>query len=365
MNTYNISVQETNPEEYKFIKCIDNNSIINFTYSNIRALIDDTFDLFTSIRNEYLLVFSNLEDYNNFSLIFYDMKLQQINAKISKAHNDRIYTCRHFFDKITCSDLIITSSFDRWIKIWNVTNYYTLIYKKSPDYDYKHNTYLLSENLLYYNQNNYLITSAYEIGSQGYEILFYNIEDKNNVNNNNKIFKIENSKDNTNYLGVYYDKEIPYITSGNLGNIKIFDFSKNKLIKTFHDNNKKVNYLSIVIKDDSNDKKFLIASSGDGILRIWNYNTIKLISKIESSEKWIIGLCLLNEKFILASSADGTIKEYDLDSNKLVNSLKKDVDGEEEMNNILLGVKSINFNDKRYLVSHSNNGLIELWEKTK
>jgi WD40 repeat protein len=145
----------------------------------------------------------------------------------------------------------------------------------------------------------------------------------------------------------------------------MFDFSKNKLIKIFHDNNKKVNYLSIVIKEDSNDKKFLIASSGDGFLRIWDYNTNKFVSRIKSSEKWIIGLCLLNGKFILASSADGTIKEYDLDSNILIHSFKRNVDGEEKMNDILLGVKSINFNNKNYLVSHSNNGLIELWEKTK
>ena len=127
------SGQKNNLEEYKVIKCIDSNSIINFPYLDINAFIDGTFDLFKSIRNEYLLVFSNLENNNNFSLIFYDMKLQQVNTKISKAHNDRIYTCRHFFDKITGSDLIITSSFDKWIKVWNATNYYTLIYiKKIP-----------------------------------------------------------------------------------------------------------------------------------------------------------------------------------------------------------------------------------------
>ena len=350
-------------EEYKVIKCIDNKSIINFQISHIRALIDGTFDLFKSIKNENILVFSNLEDFNNFSLIFYDIKLQQINTKVSKAHNDRIYTCRHFFDKITKSDLVITSSFDRWIKVWNVTNNYTLVYKKKPDYDFKENTYLLSENLLYYNQKNYLITSAYEIYSQGYEILFYSI-DKTNDDINNKKLTIENSKDNTNYLGVYYDNEIPYIISGNLGNIKVFDFSKKKLIKTFHDNFKQINYLSIVVKEDSNGKKKLIASSGDGILRIWDYNENKLISSIESGKEWIIGLCLLNEKYILASSADGTIKQYDLDSNNLINSLKGNINIEEDMD-IILCVKNINFDNKDYLVSHSNNGLIELWEKTK
>jgi len=356
------SGKKNNLEEYKVIKCIDNNSIINFPYLDINAFINGTFDLFKSIRNEYLLVFSNLENNNNFSLIFYDMKLQQVNTKISKAHNDRIYTCRHFFDKITGSDLIITSSFDKWIKVWNVTNYYTLIYKKKPDYDYKQNTYLLSEYLLYYNEKNYLITSAYEIDSQGYEILCYKIEEKNDDKNNN-ILKIENSKDNTKYLEVYYDKEIPYITSGNLGNIKIFDFSKNKLIKEFHDNNNQVNYLSIIIKEDSNDKKSIIASSSDGFLRIWDYNKNKIISRIKSGEQWIIGLCLLNEKYILASSADGTIKEYDLDSNKLIHILKRNMD--KENNDVLFCVKSINFNNKNYLVSHSYNGLIELWEKPK
>ena len=70
MNTIDLSMKNTNPEEYKVIKCIDSNSIINFPFSNIRALIDDTFDLFKSIKNECLLVFSNFEDYNNFSLIF-------------------------------------------------------------------------------------------------------------------------------------------------------------------------------------------------------------------------------------------------------------------------------------------------------
>ena len=235
---------------------------------------------------------------------------------------------------------------------------YINIYKKKPDYDYNQSTYLLSEYLLYYNEKNYLITSAYEIDSQGYEILFYNVGEKNDDKNNN-ILKIENSKDNTNYLVVYYDKEIPYIISVNLGNVKIFDFSKNKLIKTFHDNNNQVNYLSIIIKEDSNDKKSLIASSSDGFLRIWDYNK----NKIKSGKQWIIGLCLLNEKNILASSADGTIKEYDLDSNKLIHILKRNMD--EENNDVLFCVKSINFNNKNYLVSHSYNGLIELWEKAK
>ena len=137
----------------------------------------------------------------------------QVNTKIAQAHDDRIYTCRHFLDKNTNSDLIITGSFDRYIKIWNITNNFTLQYKKRPDYDYKENTYLLSENLLFYNKTNYLITSAYEMDSTGYNILFYDYENSNKMNN------LNNSKDNSNYIGIYYENDSPYILAGNYKNI--------------------------------------------------------------------------------------------------------------------------------------------------
>ena len=45
------SGQKNNLEEYKVIKCIDSNSIINFPYLDINAFIDGTFDLFKSIKN--------------------------------------------------------------------------------------------------------------------------------------------------------------------------------------------------------------------------------------------------------------------------------------------------------------------------
>lgn len=147
------------------------------------------------MNNEIFLIFSYKEEaFNYYSLICYDIKLEQINTKIAKAHENRIYTCRYFYDQINKNDLIITGSFDRWIKIWNITNNFNLLFKKKPDYDYKTNTYLLSEYLLFYNHKNYLITSAYEINSFGYEILFYDYKEKPS-----EIQKIKDSQVNTNY----------------------------------------------------------------------------------------------------------------------------------------------------------------------
>ena len=72
---------------------------------------------------------------------------------------------------------------------------------------------------------------------------------------------MNNSMDNTNFLGVYYDNNLnPYILAGNFGNVKIFDFSKKKLLNTYIDDNKQINYLSIIIKENENKNKNLIVT---------------------------------------------------------------------------------------------------------
>lgn len=360
---FNIFNKKDDSLDYEVTKCITKDSLINLPYNNINAYIDDTFDLFKSVKNEYFLVYSSSENFTKYSLIFYDMKKEQINIKIGNAHNDRIYTCRHFFDKNSKSDLILTSSYDRWIKIWNVTNYYTLVYKKCPDYDYNERTYLLSEKILYYNQRNYLITSAYEIYSKGFNILFYDYE------GNTDKTEIKNSEDNTNYLGVYYDNKTPYILAGNYGNIKVFDFSKKELFNKYEDNNAQINYLSIIIKENENNK-ILLASGADGYLRIWEYKKYgNLLYKVLSNiEGWIIGLNLLNENYILEACFNGSIAIYDLKSNKIVSFLKSNLDFKDDFfinifHKHFLCVKNIDIDKKNYLVTHCSNGLIELWKK--
>ena len=350
---------------YKFHKCITNTSKINLAFSYINAVIDGTFDVFKSVKNEYLLIFSSVENnYTKYSLILYDLQFDQVNTKIVKAHDDRIYTCRHFFDKNTQNDLLLTSSFDRWIKIWNITNNFILVYRKKPDYEYKMNTYLLSENLLFSNKKNYLITSAYEIDSAGYNILFYDYENNQNNNNNNSI---KNSQDNTNFLGVYYDENIPYITAGNLGNVKVFDFVKKKLIKKYHDSSKIINYLSVIItkQKENNNNKILIASGADGIVRIWDYNTKNILFKLSNinNDRWLVGMCLINEKFLFVGTYNSTIEEYNISSNKLVNTLNRM--NNEDLNDCYLTIKNIDINGENFLITHTKSGLIELWTKSK
>ena len=358
------------PLNFKVKKNITSNSHINLLHSYITANIDDTFALFKAINKKYYVIYSGSEDYKIYSLFCYDLINRQNIAKIAKAHDDRIYTCRHFLDKNTNSDLLISSSFDKYIKIWNLTDNYKLIYKKKPDYVYKENTYLLSENLLFYNKNNYLITSAYEIGSEGYEILFYEIglENKNSHDSIKLNYqKINNSMDNTNFLSVYYeqyeDNFIPYILAGNYGNVKIFNFSTKTLLNTYNEDGKQINYLSIIINVNKNkDKdKNVIATGADGYLRIWDFNKNNLIHKIFcEKESWLVGLCQLNSQYILAACKDGNLKGFDLFSNTFVKSISDN--NNDNMQDSLFSVKKFEIEEKIYLVTHSKKGNLQLWE---
>ena len=358
---------DSTPMKFKFKTFITTDSYINLQFDNINALIDDTFTLFKSVSNDFLLIYSYTKDYNIYSLLCYNLIHGQNVTKIAKAHNNRIYTIRHFLDKINNNDLLLTCSYDKYIKIWNLTNQYTLLYKFCPDYNYKQNTYLLSENILFYNSNIYIITSAYEINSTGYDILIYEHENLKHENLPNVFEKMENSTDNTNYLGVYYEQNIPYILAGNLGNVKVFDFSEKKLIYKFDDNNIKTNYVSIIIKENEKKGKYLIASSFDGYLRIWEFNNFnKMIHKIKggNNNEYIIGLCLISERYIIAACSDDIIMQFDLHSNKMVDSFKNHQHlGNNFLRSYLLTLKTIDINDNKYLIIHSNKGTIGLWEK--
>ena len=252
------------PLQISLNKCITMHSHVNLKEANLNAFIDRTFTVFKSLKNEYLLIYSYSENYKNYSLKCYDILKDKSMTKVQNAHSERIFTCSHFLDKYKMRDLLITSAFDKKIKIWNITNNFQVIYEKKPDYYFKENTYLLSENILSYNNKIYLIVSAYEINSSGYDLLYYNTSKKIDWRH------FENSRDNTNFLDIFYNNGNPEIITANLGNVKIYNFQNKNLIKLFHDNNNNLNYLSAIVKKDSFNNKNIIVSAGDGLLRIWD-----------------------------------------------------------------------------------------------
>ena len=129
------------------------------------------------------------------------------------------------------------------------------------------------------------------------------------------------------------------------------------MIKTFSDNDDKINYLSVVI-GTYDKKKALISSSSDGLLRIWSYNEQEnLLNSIKTySNNWLIGIDLISDRYLIATCGDGTLKEFDLKKSYVSCSLER-----EGYKDSLLAVKNININGKDYLFTHSFTGRIELW----
>ena len=341
------------PLQISLNKCITMHSHVNLKEANLNAFIDRTFTVFKSLKNEYLLIYSYSENYKNYSLKCYDILKDKSMTKVQNAHSERIFTCSHFLDKYNMRDLLITSAFDKKIKIWNITNNFQVIYEKKPDYYFKENTYLLSENILSYNNKIYLIVSAYEINSSGYDLLYYNTSKKIDWRH------FENSRDNTNFLDIFYNNGNPEIITANLGNVKIYNFQNKNLIKLFHDNNNKLNYLSAIVKKDSFNNKNIIVSAGDGLLRIWDYNNPdNLLQSIKTYlNVWLIGLELINDRYLYAAGADGNIKEFDLKKNFMSRNLNRN-----NSTDPLFTLRYINIYGRDYLFSHSHKGLIELWK---
>jgi WD40 repeat protein len=348
-----INENEYTPLQISLKKCITMHSHVNLKNVDLNAFIDRTMTVFKSLKNEYLLIYSYSEDYKNYSLKCYDILKDKSMTKVQKAHSERIFTCSHFLDKYNMRDLLITSAFDKKIKIWNITNNFQVIYEKKPDYYFKENTYLLSENILSDNNKIYLIVSAYEINSSGYDLLYYNTSKKIDWRH------FENSRDNTNFLDIFYRNGNPEIIAANLGNVKIYNFQNKKLIKFFHDNNNKLNYLSAIVKNDSVNNKNLIVSAGDGLLRIWDYNNPNnLLQSIKTYlNVWLIGLELINDRYLYAAGADGNIKEFDLKKNFMSRNLNRN-----NSTDPLFTLRYININGRDFLFSHSHKGLIELWK---
>ena len=343
--------EETNPIQFKYVKVLIKKAHVNLENANLNAFIDKTFDVFKSLQNEYFLICSYSDNYKDYALLCIEITKQQIMYMKENAHSERIFTCNHFLDEFDKRDLIITGSFDRTIKIWELKNGFKLLYKKRPDYKFVENTYLLSECLLGYNNNIYLIASAYEINSSGYNMLYYNLL------NLKKYTVLPNSQDNTNYLSTFDKLDNPLIIAANCGNVKVYDFKQKKLIKNFSDNNKKINFLSSVIQTYRN-KVCLISTSSDGFLRIWDYNNPSvMVYKIQSYlNNWLIGLELIDNRFLLAGCADGSIKEFDLLHDCVACTFPRNVDYDP-----LFTLKFIQINGKNYLFSHSHRGLIEMW----
>ena len=269
--------------------------------------IDNTFTLFTSLDNILYLVYATEE----YSINFYNLNEQKLVKEIQNAHIEyQVTNFRHLVDEIKKRDILMSISADsRNVRLWDIKNWELLtnitnIYKTG---------YLYSASFLIDDNKYYIATSNSSQNSESIKIFdFYGSQTK----------EIHNSNEDTYFIDTYYDKKLYkyYILTGNIGYVKSYDYSENKLYYKYYDPGNNRGHDSIAI-DNSKEVIKLIESSGDGFIRIWKFHSGVLINKIYTGNNELRGLCLWNNNYLFVGSTDNTIKLIELKNGLIIKSL--------------------------------------------
>jgi WD40 repeat protein len=237
------------------------------------------------------------------------------------------------------------SNNDNNIILWNINNWECLLNFKNII----KNRDLYSACFFNDNNINYIITSNYNWAGSSEPIKLFDF-------NGNKIKEIKDSCDRTVFVDTYYDKTLckNFIITGNKGFIKSYDYNENKIYHKYCDNDNK-HHDSVVINNNEDIIK-LIDSGGDGNLRIWNFHSGLLLSKIQVSKKSLYGICLWNNNYLFVGCADKNIKLIELHNELVIKSLAGH-------NDVVLTIKKINHPQYgECLISQgSGDDQIKLW----
>ena len=291
-----------NPKNIEYLYDIVNDSYSDFYLAN-------TFSIFKSINDILYLVYSN----KNKSIIFYNIINNKRIKEIQNAHNKYITNIRYYLDKINKRDLILSiSADDNNIKLWNIYNndINCLLNIKNIN----KGDHLYSACILIDNNNNYIITSNSNFFGDNENMKIFDF-------NGNKIKEINNSNDITYFIDSYYDNKLSknYILTGNRDYIKSYDYNKNDIYRKYSDNNN--NCYSIIINESKEVIK-IIESSYDGNLRIWNFHSGELLTKIKVSNESLREICMWNNEYIFIGCDDKTIKLIELKNGIIIKELK-------------------------------------------
>ena len=340
INNNNIENEKfySNPENIKFLSDLSDDS---FSYWDL----DNLFTVFKSINGILYLIYSN----KNNSIIIYNLINNKNVNEIKEAHNSYITNIRHYLDNINKKDLIISSSDDNNIKLWNFNNFDCILSIKNVN----KSKYLFSVCILNINSQNYILTSNWDSTNKDIEsIKVFDFI-------GNKIKEINNSNDITNFIDSYLDIQSSknFIITGNKGYVKSYDYNKNKIYYKYYDNDDNEDHYSVIIYNIK-DKINLIESSTKGIIRIWNFNSGELLNKIkinnEKNESFY-GICLWNYEYLFVGSNDKTIKLIKIKEGKIIKNFNEHIGTVKTIKKI----KHPKYGE--CLISLGEDGKIKLW----
>ena len=294
-----------NPKDIQYNNDVATDSFAGFSY-------EDSFTVFKSISDILELVYATKDK----SINVYNLNNSKLLHKLFKAHNNYITNFRHYLDKISNRDIIMSmSKKDNNIKLWNANSWEQI--KNIENVNKK--DFLYSACFLNDNSTNYIITS--NGCNRQYYMNIHNFEPMKLYDfNGEKIKELNETNDCTFFIDTYFDDKLSknFIVTGNYNYIKAYDYDKGEIYKKYFENNNGI-HPSVIIKK-SEEKIKLIESCEDGIIRIWGFHSGKLLRKIKTDNNNLYGLCLWNDNYAFVGCKDQTIKLIELKNGILIKS---------------------------------------------
>ena len=329
INITNITINNFNSQNLNYIRQIS---------SNFGCYDNDIFDcicFFISKNDEYVLCYAN-SSYK--TIIFYDINNNKEIKKFNNAHEQQIYTIKHYpYDKY---DLILSCSYNNDIKIWNFNDDLNILTISAI---FKSNKYVYSSCIVF-DENNFNIFCV------GYKecIKLFNSQGEFNKNiGNNNIGRC--------YIDSTLIEEKKYLLVGGTRGIEVFDYPKFSEYHTFieeNDSNYHVEAKIIKINGTYN----LIDTGGFNSIKIWDFINKNLITKINSdNSSYLRGFMIINNRYLFTGSQDSNIKVFDIEKKIMIKNIGKHSD-------TVVGIKPVK--DKFgniFIVSYGTDKNIYLW----
>ena len=317
---------------------------------------NDIFEVYYSYKENYFCLVSPNFNNNNIDILM--VNSEKNNNKLIKelkGHKIYIISVRYFLNKNNLNEYLISSDYSYKVIIWDLTDNYNLKYIIKTGYTENIYSCLILFNI---NNQNIIITSTTDIS----------INDDNSskiysLDSNCKFLSniIETNQNNSLYLLFWYNiyNSNNYLIECCVGKITVINITNNKLYCKFITDTGYESYCCGFIYKKNNDD-FLIATSDDDYLRIWNLNKKILFNKINAMYCGISYLIRWSDDyFIVADQENHSFKIIDLPQLKIINEYK--IDYRDKKQNIICIKKLYHPKYGESLLTCGSNNGINLW----
>lgn len=326
----------SSPENFVYVKDICDTA-------HVSNSIDSVFCAFRTLKGENLVAWGT----PGLTIEIFDLKQNKTTKSIKSAHNQIIFSCRNYVDVVNSNDLLISSSYDKSVKVWsNKDNWNNIVnIQSASNGNYIYSVCVLSEK---HERKNYIISSC--------PCEYMKVWDFNGKH----IKEFGTNTESTYFVDCWYNNknETYYIINANSVDVKSYVFKTGLLYKTYKTSPS--NWHMSAIVNQLPDVTQLIESDGSGTVRIWDFHTANLLKTISLVLGYNLrGICLWNDKYLFGAGSDCNIKIFDLKSGTFLKDFKSHT-------KTACSIQKINHPQYgECFISHALDGKLKLWAKSQ